>query len=126
MVFRDRGTEQSWQIFKDAFHRAQDFSVPRCKKSFKEDKRPTWLSQDLLVKLKSKRELHRQWKQGWESWEEYRDAAQLCRDWVRRAKVQMDLNLARDEKNTKKSFYRYVSQKRKVKESVPPPKEQEW
>jgi len=33
--------------------------------------------------------------------------------------VQLELNLARDTKNNKKGFYRYVSQKRKVKESVP-------
>ncbi|KAK4826158.1 hypothetical protein QYF61_005731 [Mycteria americana] len=30
------------------------------------------------------------------------------------------LNLARDEKNSKEGFYGYVSQKRKVKESIPP------
>ena len=44
----------------------------------------------------------------------------MCRDEVRRAKVQLELNLARDAKNNKKGFYRYVSQKRKVKESVTP------
>jgi len=33
-VLRDRG-EQTWQILKDAFHRVQDPSVPRCKKSGK-------------------------------------------------------------------------------------------
>ena len=57
-------------------------------------------------------------KQGQVSWEEYRDTALLCRDWVRRAKVQLELNLARDAKNNKKGFYRYVSQKRKVKENM--------
>jgi len=62
-VLRDRGAERSWQIFKDAFHRAQEQSVPRCKRSGKEGKRLAWLSQDLLVKLKGKRKLHRQWKQ---------------------------------------------------------------
>ncbi|KAK4833075.1 hypothetical protein QYF61_027737 [Mycteria americana] len=40
-------------------------------------------------------------------------------DGVRKVKVQLELNLARDAKNNKKGFYRYVSQKRKVKESVP-------
>jgi len=30
--FGTRGAVQSWQIFKDAFQRAQKFSVPRCKK----------------------------------------------------------------------------------------------
>jgi len=44
----------------------------------------------------------------------------LCRDGVRKAKAQLELNLARDAKNNKKGFYRYVSQKRKIKESVPP------
>ena len=63
--------------------------------------------------------MHRQWKQGQVSWEEYRDAAQLCRDGVKKAKAQLELNWARDAKNNKKGFYRYVSQKRKLKESVP-------
>jgi len=49
------------------------------------------------------------------SWEEYMDAAQLCRDEVRKAKVRMELNLARGVKNNKKGFYRYVNQKRKIK-----------
>jgi len=43
----------------------------------------------------------------------------LCRDGVRRAKAWLELNLARDTKD-KMTFYRYVSQKRKVKESIPP------
>ena len=70
----------------------------------------------MLVKLKSKRELHRQWKQGQVSWEEYRDG-------VRRAKVQLELDLAEDAKNNKKGsnrVYSHINQKRKVKESIPP------
>ncbi|KFQ02734.1 hypothetical protein N329_11861, partial [Haliaeetus albicilla] len=100
-------------------HRVQELSIPRCKKSEKQDKRPAWLSQDLLVKLKGKKEMHRQWRQGQVSWEEYKDDAQLCRDGVRKTKAWMELNLARDAKNNKKGFYSYVSQKRKVKESIP-------
>ena len=65
MVFRvkkrrPQGQEEtSCQIFKDAYHTAQELSVPRCKKSGKQGKRPAWLSQDMLVKLNSKRGLHR-------------------------------------------------------------------
>jgi len=44
----------------------------------------------------------------------------LCRDEVRRTEVQLEVNLEKDAKNNKKGFYRYVSQKSKVKESVPP------
>ncbi|KAK4831467.1 hypothetical protein QYF61_017715 [Mycteria americana] len=120
-ALRDKGAEQSRQIFKDAFHKAQELSIPRYKKSGKEGKRQARMSQDLLVKLKGKKEMHRQWKQGQTSWEEYRYTARLCRDGVRKAKAQLELNLARDAKNNKKGFYRYVSQKRKVKESIAPP-----
>ena len=59
-ALRDKGAAQSWQIFKDAFHRAQELSVPRCRKSRKEGKRPAWLSQDMLVKLEGKKEMNRQ------------------------------------------------------------------
>jgi len=58
-VLGDKGAEQSWQIFKDAFHRAQELSIPQCKKSGKQGKRLAW-----LVKLKSKKEMHWHWKQG--------------------------------------------------------------
>jgi len=60
----------------------------------------------MLIELKSKREMHRQWKQGQVSWEEYRDTAQSCRDGIRRTKAQLQLNLARDAKNDKNDFYR--------------------
>jgi len=36
-----------------------------------------------------------------------------------KAKAWLELNLARDAKNNKKGFYRYVSRKMKVKERVP-------
>ena len=38
-VLEDKGAEQSGQIFKEAFLRVQ-FSIPRCRRSGKEDKRP--------------------------------------------------------------------------------------
>jgi len=50
----------------------------------------------------------------------YRDTARLRGEGVRKAKAQMELNLARGAKNDKKGCYRYVNQKMKVKESVPP------
>ncbi|PKU46875.1 nedd4-binding protein 2-like 2 [Limosa lapponica baueri] len=62
-ALRDMGVEQSLQVFKDAFLNTQELSTPRRKKSEKEGKRPTWLSRDLLVKLKGKTEILRQWKQ---------------------------------------------------------------
>ncbi|KFQ11595.1 hypothetical protein N330_13859, partial [Leptosomus discolor] len=93
-ALRDKGAGQSWQIFEDTFHGVQELSIPRCQKSGKQGKRPAWRSRDLLGKLKGKKELHRQWKQGQVLWEEHRDAAR-----IRKAKVQLELNWARDAKD---------------------------
>jgi len=39
----------------------------------------------------------------------------LCRGGARKAKAQLELNLARNANNNNKGFYRYVSQKRRSK-----------
>lgn len=53
------------------------------------------------------------------SWEEYRDVVWKCRDGIREAKAQMELNLARNA-NNKKGFNRYVGQNWKAKDCVSP------
>ncbi|GAB0209787.1 mitochondrial enolase superfamily member 1 [Grus japonensis] len=67
-----------------------------------------------------KKEAYRGWKQGKVAWEEYRETLRAARDQVRKAKALIELNLARDVKDNKKSFYRYVSDKRRTRENVGP------
>ena len=43
----------------------------------------------------------------------------LCRDKIRKVKAQVELNLVRDVKNNTEGFYRYISKRRQMKESVP-------
>jgi len=43
----------------------------------------------------------------------------MRRDGIRKAKVQLELNLAKEAKPDKKGFHRYVDQIRKIKENVP-------
>ncbi|GAB0204852.1 mitochondrial enolase superfamily member 1 [Grus japonensis] len=79
-----------------------------------------WMNKELLGKVKQKKEAYRGWKQGQVAWEEYRETVQAARNQVRKAKALMELNLARDVKDNKKSFYRYVSDKRRTRENVGP------
>lgn len=58
-VLRDRGTKQSWQHFKDVFLRAQELSITRNKKSASPIRKPAWLSKDLLVKLREKKDKYK-------------------------------------------------------------------
>ena len=110
---------KGWLLFKDVFLRAQELSVPQNKKAGRGGRKKAWLGKDLLVKLREKYRLYQLWKQGRVTWGEYRDAVWTCREGIRKAKAQMELNLVKDVKNKKKGFYRYVGQKRQAKESIP-------
>ncbi|PKU45588.1 rna-directed dna polymerase from mobile element jockey-like [Limosa lapponica baueri] len=57
-------------------------------------------------------------KKGLATWEEYRSTVRVCRDAMRKAKDHLELNLKRDVKGSKKSFFKYISSKRKTKENV--------
>ena len=72
-----------------------------------------------MVKQEDTKEMHRQWKQKQITWDEYGDATRLCRDDIRKAKGQLELDLARGERKDKKGSYRDTDQKRKVQESRP-------
>ena len=66
-----------------------------------------------------KKGAYKLWKQGHVTWEEYRDAVRTCRRRIRKAKAQIELNLVRDVKNNKKTFYRYIGQKRQAEMGIP-------
>lgn len=80
------------------------------------------MNRELLAKLKPKREAYRIGgsKKKQITWEEYREIIQAAKDQVRKAKLLLQLNLARDIKGNKKSFCRYNSDKRKTREIVGP------
>lgn len=44
----------------------------------------------------------------------------ICRGRVRKAKAKLKQDLARDTKNHKKGFYKYIGQKRNCKENATP------
>jgi len=52
--------------------------------------------------------MYMQCKQMYVVWEEYRNAIQTNGDEIKKAKVEVELNLAGDTKNNKKGFYRYI------------------
>ena len=94
--------------------RMQELSVPLTKKVGREDRKPAWLGKDLLGMLRAKKGAYKLWKQARVTWEEYRDAVWTCRRGIRKAKAQAELNLARDVKNNRKTFYKYIDQKREA------------
>ncbi|GAB0204644.1 mitochondrial enolase superfamily member 1 [Grus japonensis] len=115
-----RGAQDSWLIFKDHLLQAQERCIPTKTKLSKTTKRPPWMNKELLGKVKLKKEAYRGWKQGQVAWEEYRETVRAAREQVRKAKALIEISLAKDVKDNKKSFYRYVSDKRRMRENVGP------
>jgi len=60
------------------------------------------------------------WKEGQAAWEEYKNVVRACGDAMRKAKAHLELNLARDVKDNKKGFSKYISSKRKSRDNVEP------
>ena len=60
------------------------------------------------------------WKKGQATQEDYKDVVRLCREKMRRAKAQLEFNLATAVQDNKKCFYKYVSNKRRTKENLRP------
>ncbi len=54
------------------------------------------------------------------TWRDYKEVAKVCREEVRKAKAQLELRLATAAKENKKSFYKYISGKRRSKENFYP------
>ncbi|KFV00270.1 hypothetical protein N340_10900, partial [Tauraco erythrolophus] len=115
-----RGAQESWLIFKDHLLQAQERCIPTKRKSGRNTRRPAWMNKKLLDQLGHKNKAYKRWKQGQVTWEEYRAIVRATRDQVRKAKALIELNLVRDIKGNKKSFYRYVSDKKRSRENVGP------
>jgi len=112
------GVQGCWSLFKHHFLHSQNRCIPLRKKSSKGDGRPTWMSKELLAELRWKRKVHGTWKEGQTTWEEYRNVVRACRDATKKAKVHLELKLARDVKDNKKGYFKYISSKWKTRDNV--------
>lgn len=82
----------------------QELAVPRSTKSGKKGKRPPWLSRELPVKLLVKGKEANSQTVETRAGNLGKDEVQLRKEGVRKAKMKLELNLARDSKNSKKGF----------------------
>ena len=74
--------------------------------------KPPWLTKSIWECLLAKKEAYTQWKEGIVSREDYSAVARGCRGVVRKAKAEMELGLASQIKDNKKSFFKYIGGKK--------------
>ncbi|KAK1214166.1 LIN1 transcriptase, partial [Pygoscelis papua] len=112
--------QEGWTIFKKEVLKAQEQAVPVRRKKNGRGRRPAWLNRELLLGLRKKRRVYRLWKKGQATQEEYRDLVRSCREEMRKAKAQLERNLAAVVKDNKKSFYKYINDKKRARENLHP------
>ena len=84
---------------------------PLRNKASKGGRRSARIRKELPAELRWKRKVHGMCKEGQATWEEYRNVVRACRDAMRKAKVHLEMNLARDAKDKQKRFFKYISSK---------------
>ena len=112
-----RGIQEIWLLFKHQFLNTHDRCILLREKSGKGGRRPAWMSKELLAELRRKRKVYGIWKERHATWEECRNVIRICRDAMRKAKVHLELNLAREVKDNKKNF-KYISSKWKARVKI--------
>ncbi|KAK4808471.1 LOW QUALITY PROTEIN: hypothetical protein QYF61_005788 [Mycteria americana] len=78
------------------------------------------MNRELWLELTKKRRVYDLWKKGQATQEDYKGVARLCREKIRRAKAELELNLATAIKDNKKYFFKCISSRRRAKENVQP------
>ncbi|KAK4815696.1 hypothetical protein QYF61_006679 [Mycteria americana] len=115
-----KGVQEGWTFLKEEVLKAQEQAVPRCQKTSRRGRRLAWLTRELWLELRKKRRVYDLWKKGRASQEDYKGVARFCREKIRRAKAELELNLAAAVKDNKKHFFKYISSKRRAKENLQP------
>jgi len=121
-VLKGKGVQEGWTFFKEEVLKAQEQAVPMCRKTNQRRRRPAWLNRELMLGLrkKKKRRVYHLWKRWQATQEEYRGPIRSCRDEIRKAKAHLELRLVTVIKDDKKCFYKYINNKKRVKESLHP------
>ncbi|KAK4828143.1 hypothetical protein QYF61_023959 [Mycteria americana] len=81
-------------------------------------RRPAWVNRELWLELRKR--VYDLWKKAQATQEDYKGVARLCREKIRRAKAELELNLATAVKDKKNHFFKYISSKRRAKENLQP------
>ncbi len=111
------GAEGAWEAIKTRLHEAVVNFVPT--KARRNANNPTWMTREILQKIRRKRRLWKKAKHG-EDTEEYKKAEKEVNNMIRNAKRKLEKKLAFDKVKNSKPFYAYVKKRTKTRTTVGP------
>ncbi|RMC06735.1 hypothetical protein DUI87_16181 [Hirundo rustica rustica] len=63
-ALKNKGVQERWMCFKTETLRAQEQTVPVCRKTSQRGKCPAWMGKEVLKELKNKKRMYHLWKEG--------------------------------------------------------------
>ena len=117
-VLESKGVQDVWLLFKKEVLKAQEQAVPLSRKMSRCGRRLAWMNRELFLRLQEKKRIYLLWKKGRATQKEYKEVVKMCREKIRKAKAQLELNLAAGVKGNKKLFYKYINSKRRTRENL--------
>ncbi|RMC21672.1 hypothetical protein DUI87_02540 [Hirundo rustica rustica] len=100
-ALKNKGVQESWACFKTEILRAQEQTVPVCRKMSRRGKRPAWMGKEVLEELRNKKRMYHFWKEGQVSQEVFKGAVRAYRRKIREAKAQFELKMGISVKDNK-------------------------
>ena len=94
------GAQKGWEYFKEVILKVQELTIPKTWKMSQWRRRQVLLNRDLWLELRNKRKVYGLWNRGQATHEDCKYIVKLCREKIRKAKSQLELNLATKVKDT--------------------------
>ena len=123
-LFKDKGVEEIWDIFKTNLLEICGRNVPNSKQ--RQRKRPPWINQEIIKKSRKKRKLYNKKRQTGtkEDEDKFEDYQRELKREIEKAKWDFEDNLVnglnKDKGNLDKEFFAYARSKQKTKDTVGP------
>ena len=103
-VLESKGVQDGWLLFKKEVLKVHEQAVPLSRKMSRRGIRLAWMNRELFLRLQEKKRIYLLWKKGRATRKEYKEVVKMCREKIRKAKAQLELNLAAGVKGNKKLF----------------------
>lgn len=112
--------QEAWVRFLHVVHTCVTRSVPTVKLDPSRTKKPAWIEEDVLRKIKEKNKAYKQYRRtsSLTDYKKYTRLRNQCRWESRKSKATFERNLARTAKEDPKEVFKYINSKLKTKSDI--------
>lgn len=119
--FKDKNTQQSWELFKHTLNENIAKHIPLSKKKDSFSNPPLWMNHTVKKSINYKKKCWRKYHSQQTQWSalKFKKARNQCTNIIRKTKIEFERKIAFEVKTNPKSFWKYVKSQTKYSDSIP-------